>query len=152
MHFHIVYCIDAHMKMDMLHEDPHDESMQLINKWPWWIITLASNFLAMPLLRLPFYCLCMKIIQSSVPFISSEAMKHQWKKTKKSNSFITTRWCRQNIKRHSKRLLNIISPSAWFIILVYSQPYCIVLGKLVATSYKSGHNIFHILFKTIRIQ
>ena len=29
------YCIDAHMKMDMLHEDPHDESMQLINKWPW---------------------------------------------------------------------------------------------------------------------
>ena len=34
MHFHIVYCIDAHMKMDMLHEDPHDESMQLINKWP----------------------------------------------------------------------------------------------------------------------
>ena len=31
------YCIDVHniMKMDMLHEDPHDESMQLINKWPW---------------------------------------------------------------------------------------------------------------------
>ena len=25
----------------------------------------------------------MKIIQSSVPFISSEAMKYQWKKTKK---------------------------------------------------------------------
>ena len=35
MHFHIVYCIDAHMKMGMLHEDLHDESMQLINKWPW---------------------------------------------------------------------------------------------------------------------
>ena len=29
------HCIDVHMKMAMLHEDPHDESMQLINKWPW---------------------------------------------------------------------------------------------------------------------
>lgn len=90
----------------------------------------------MPLLRLPFYCLCMKIIQSSVPFISSEAMKHQWKKTKKVQFY----HYQMMPPRHSKRLLNITSSSAWFIILVYSQPYCIVLGKLVATSYKSGES------------
>ena len=90
--------------------------------------------------KTPFYCLCMKIIQLSVPFISSEAMKHQWKKTKKVTVLSLLDDATKNIKRHSKRLLNIISSSAWFIILVYSQPYCIVLGKLVATSYKSGES------------